>query len=125
MSDENKVLMTNVFYNNAVLTEESSDNEQTISRKLYSSLNGQGIFNVDEKNNVARTFKKYNNINKIYACDGSVSFSGVILKHITRYPDYYIFGIRARLAYNQKGFYKALNYTGAKKRKPTGFYWIY
>ena len=36
-----KVLMTNVFYNNAVLTEESSDNEQTISRKLYSSLNGQ------------------------------------------------------------------------------------
>lgn len=51
MSDENKVLMTNVFYNNAVLTEESSDNEQTISRKLYSSLNGQGIFNVDEKKN--------------------------------------------------------------------------
>ena len=43
MSDENKVLMTNVFYNNAVLTEESSDNEQTISRKLYSSLNGQGL----------------------------------------------------------------------------------
>lgn len=79
----------------------------------------------DEKNNVARTFKKYNNINKIYTCDGSVSFSGVILKHITRYPDYYIFGIRARLAYNQKGFYNALNYIGAKKRKPTGFYWIY
>lgn len=51
MSDENKVLMTNVFYNNAVLTEESSDNEQTISRKLYSSLNGQGIFNVYEKKN--------------------------------------------------------------------------
>jgi len=51
MSDENKVLMTNVFYNNAVLTEESSDNEQTISRKLYSSLNGQEIFNVDEKKN--------------------------------------------------------------------------
>lgn len=54
-----------------------------------------------------------------------MSFSGVILKHITRYPDYYIFGIRARLAYNQKGFYNALNYIGAKKRKPTGFYWIY
>ena len=78
----------------------------------------------DYKNNVARTFRKYNNIKQIYACDGGVSFSTRVKYVKDKYSYLYreVGYLEPRLSRNQSGFY---SHAKNKKRKPSGFYYIY
>lgn len=81
----------------------------------------------DVVDNVANAFKDYQNIKKIYAMDGNVSYYPVkdisVSKTKGISPDYSKY--RPRLSFHQGGYYKYASYWRPPyKRLPTGLYQV-